>query len=372
MFQNNAWTDDPLGGTLLPPHDTPQDNPYSATDLGPISVGNTTQGLTAKQWYINYNTSTGECTLEGYGVLFVRTGISRVCLTFDFNGRPFVAFEQEGVVWIWWYDPLTSSQVFSQISEGVLPFARLDERRPEFSTISDIILIYFRNGSMFFRVQRDRFLVEYPTQFTNISPSRVLNFGMSNLNRLQVDYEVDKPNIIHTFVEVCVKSLEETQKGMFDMLNYRGISSAYAAQLDLIGKILVLDRKGFGDDVYRRSLYLKAATNNNEGSPNEILTATKLVTNGTKANIWEHFPACIFLYTDGAEEDVIISRNRIGQLIPVGVDGLYLLYSENADVFTPVEHDNSLLLDASQYLPEHTELSPSFGELVELHITTEE
>lgn len=98
-------------------------------------------------------------------VLFSRPGITEVALAFDQAMRPFIAFVQNGQARYWWYDSQAGGVVFTDLPEGsVTPRASLDEKREAFQSRSDIILTYVRGTTLYYRQQRDRFLVEYTLQ----------------------------------------------------------------------------------------------------------------------------------------------------------------------------------------------------------------
>ena len=102
-------------------------------------------------------------------------------------------------------------------------------------------------------------------------------------------------NVLKTFTDY----LNELDNGIHDLLNYRGISSSVGVQLDLIGKIVEEPRLGKSDDDYRQALYLKAISNNSEGSPEDLLASLRIFTKAPTVEIWEHYPASTHLYTDG-------------------------------------------------------------------------
>lgn len=353
MFQNNRWTDTAVKGVLIHPYSTPQLNPHSTQDLGPIAVGDTSQGTSARVWTATLDKS-GQVVLEDYGVLFTRQGLYRICLTFDTNGRPSVAFEDKDGVWVWWYDTLISANTFAYIGQGNTPFIRLDERRADFSAIADMVLVYFRDGKLFFRLQRDRFLTEYTTQFENIFPTTVLNFGLADNQRLQLEYEDRALNYIQTYVKVLTEEVDKLQEDFLDLLNNRGISTAIAAQLDLIGKIVGLPRLGRGDDVYREALYFKALLNNTEGTPNETLTALKTITKADTVAIWEHYPALVVLSSDGDVSASLV--DEVKSLIPAGVAGPYIAHDSLKSCLKPAEYPTTEVGVLSHYLPEYDEV----------------
>lgn len=117
-------------------------------------------------------------------VLFSRPGITEVALAFDQAMRPFIAFVQDEQAKYWWYDSQAAQVVFTDLPVGsVTPRASLDEKRDAFQARSDIILTYVRGTTLYYRQQRDRFLIEYPLH-TNFL-GRLVAVGINKDGRLQ-------------------------------------------------------------------------------------------------------------------------------------------------------------------------------------------
>lgn len=186
MLPSDSWSSDPQPSEFLAPHNADRVDPLVAQDMGPIAVNDVTQGLRARLWTATCDGSA--VTLVGHGELFSDTEITQISLTFDQAGKPFVAYAAGGMVKIWWFDPIASANVVTEIAIGDQPFAHLDERRPELVSISDVIILYRAAGALRYRKQRDRFLVEQSTPISSASNLSIRAFGMSTGGRLQVKY----------------------------------------------------------------------------------------------------------------------------------------------------------------------------------------
>lgn len=371
MIPNNQWTNEPAATSpLLPPHNTPRTEALYARDLGPVSLEDTSQGLDIKVWELRYTNSEFiilDTTTSVATSLFSDVGVSWVSLTFDQNGRPFVAYIKSGFVYARWYDPTESEYTIQNLGESQRCFCILDARSPTLIPSSDIIVAYTRDGGLYWRQQRDRFLIEYYTGYSIPPDNIIAGFGVQDNGRLGLllGTPVESDNVLTTYVKTVTEALNSVQDGFLDMLEYRGISGAVGAQLDLVGKVVGLARNGRGDEAYRTLLYFKAFINNSEGTPDEILTAVKSVTHAESVRLWEHYPACVFLYSDG--EDVSQAAEILKEVVPAGVDGPYLLHDSDGDCFTPVEVQQTIQDAFSDYLPEHTETNPISGVLAELY-----
>lgn len=87
-------------------------------------------------------------------------------LTFDQLGRPFICWEVDGQVWVRWYNPISQMAETWNICAGRTPVCSIDTFHEYQSDISDILLFYIDDEAdrVKYRLQRDRYLVEYETE----------------------------------------------------------------------------------------------------------------------------------------------------------------------------------------------------------------
>lgn len=86
-----------------------------------------------------------------------------VDIAFDQLDRYVAVWElADDQVWMNWFNPVSGVRESIQIATGNNPCCAMDERRDIFSSISDIFIVYQRGDEIFYRLQRDRYLVEYP------------------------------------------------------------------------------------------------------------------------------------------------------------------------------------------------------------------
>lgn len=187
MIPANSLTSEPILGNYLFPDNlaTSKTRDY---ELGGVALNDPSQGLRVQMWV---------CELVGNNVvvyaesvpqttLFTREGIEEISFTFDQNMNPAVAFVQNGVAWLWWFDSVPSEQVFTELgADYVTPRVCLDDKRKLQSGTSDIILAYVRNENLYFRAQRDRFAVEYLLK-SGVGGTLV-KVGMTDQRRLQFE-----------------------------------------------------------------------------------------------------------------------------------------------------------------------------------------
>jgi hypothetical protein len=87
---------------------------------------------------------------------------------------------------LWWYDTQVAGEVFTDLPAGsTSPKACLDDKRDMETALSDIIVAYMRDKGLRFRVQRERFLIEY-TLAVDLDAT-LIRVGMNTKNRLQFE-----------------------------------------------------------------------------------------------------------------------------------------------------------------------------------------
>jgi len=122
-------------------------------------------------------------------LLFEASGITEISFTFDQNMRPVLAFVQAGIAKLRWYDPLAGAQVVTNLpANTITPKVILDDKRQTQNSKGDVILGYVRNGGLYFRQQRERYLVE--RLLASGIKSGILRIGFSDQLRLQFMMEV--------------------------------------------------------------------------------------------------------------------------------------------------------------------------------------
>lgn len=165
---------------------------YDDWERGGIAVGDSSQGLDVQNWtcwvqgvhvFAQYEGGTPE-------LLFIGGGITEVSLTFDQAMRYCVAYMQNGIGHLRWYDTMVGEHVVSEFPGIRCPRVCLDDRRSSQLLNSDMILGYLRGDSLCFRQQRDRFEIEYVLRET-VFPGAVLrNVGMNINWRLQFELAI--------------------------------------------------------------------------------------------------------------------------------------------------------------------------------------
>ena len=192
---------DYLSSVLSPDHFLPPDDletyPLMDFEQGPIALNDPTEGHDYQTWTIRYFPATGEFTYEAPNtartVVHTASDVTEISGAFDQNGQPFLTYVEAGVAKFWWYNSLISSMDITNLPTGSLtPRCCIDDKRTTSSAanVSDIILCYVHNGGLHYRMERDRYGVEYTLMDPFLHPRLELpavlkRVGMNRKNRLQ-------------------------------------------------------------------------------------------------------------------------------------------------------------------------------------------
>jgi hypothetical protein len=159
---------------------------------GGIGLNDSSAGLLYQEWTTVTDGTTIRISSPNTPstLLYTGTKIIGISCTFDQNMNPTYAFTEDGQAKLRWYDSTIEDYAVTNLAGG-WPKAFLDDKRPEFSALSDVIVAYVSAGTLHFRMQRDRYGVEY-TLATGISCyGRLRNLGMGKNNRLQFQFSLD-------------------------------------------------------------------------------------------------------------------------------------------------------------------------------------
>jgi hypothetical protein len=169
MIPENRLSTQVIFDNLLTPD--PQPSLLISRELGGVGIQDPSQGLRVKVWTCTIIASglplvPDQVTVESDDdppvVLFSALGITEVCLAFDQNMRPFVAFVSQGIAKFYWYDSLIENTTITDLPAGSSsPRCTLDDTRALQDGTSDIILVYIDDGNLYYRQERDRYTIQY-------------------------------------------------------------------------------------------------------------------------------------------------------------------------------------------------------------------
>lgn len=200
---DNVLSTPNVPGDFLPPDDRPVgQHPVVAYELGGIALNDTSQGLQYQVWvfeitnFVHLVGGDGVSARPEAGgsptVLYTGTGITEVSGAFDANMNPTIAFVENGLAKLRWWDASDSSYKITTLQGAANPRLTLDDKREAAGSSRDILLFYllgseFTEKTFAHRRQRDRYAVEYVLA-TNLTRAVGLGrVGMGTHWRMQME-----------------------------------------------------------------------------------------------------------------------------------------------------------------------------------------
>jgi len=146
----------------------------------------------------------------------------------------------------------------------------------------------------------------------------------------------EQPKIV-PFLESYLKQINKTQQDTLYLLSNRGVFNATGVFLDNIGALLGESRQWRGDEDYRDRILDRILINNSEGTPKDVLTVLKEVTEATDVRLFAHYPADIHLFTNGVDRDLNNVVPIMNDVVPAGTSDVTIIGDQPEGVFTPYE-----------------------------------
>lgn len=158
-------------------------------EMGGVGISDPSGGLAYQLWHGVLDVATGTVLLDAPNtpqfVLYSEAGITQMDFSFDQNMKPCLAFTQNGVAKFWWYNTANLQyEIITLASGDMTPLTLLDDKRDQQLGQSDIILFYLREGRLYYREQRDRFIIEYDSGISGVR--RLLRVGFTEGLRVQL------------------------------------------------------------------------------------------------------------------------------------------------------------------------------------------
>ena len=188
----------PVPAPFLPPRDKVVGF-LESWHRGGIALNDPTAGLDVQDWHATSDGSSVFVSAPNWPttqLFFVPgAGISSIDLAFDQNMNPAIAYVEGGQAKLYWFDTLPNAYVVFLLDPlDKNPRLALDDHRPISVNggNSDMILAYTRQGSLYYRQQRDRFTIER-LLVANTGLVRLLTIGMTTADRFQFFFGGDIP-----------------------------------------------------------------------------------------------------------------------------------------------------------------------------------
>lgn len=186
MFSENRLSSLLVADAYTYPYNLVLPNKKTAYALGGANLSDPSQGLAVQLW--TATASKTEVTLTAPNqttniLILNQPDITELTLAFDQNMNATLAFVQYGVAKLYWFDTFVGEYVITEFPLAISPRVTLDDNRKLQSNNSDMVLGYVRADNLYFRLQRERFLVERLLK-ANVA-ARLEQMGMNVKNRLQ-------------------------------------------------------------------------------------------------------------------------------------------------------------------------------------------
>lgn len=157
-------------------------------ELGGIAIQDTSAGRQYQVWtaeIIDYTDIVLSAPNTPPFIYYSGTNITEVSLTFDQNLRVALAFIEDGVTKLLWYDTAVGEEVITELPGCHSPKISMDDKRRGEEGNADILFFCVKDNAIYYRQQRDRFQVEY--LFDDSRPiRRIQKIGMTSGFRFQV------------------------------------------------------------------------------------------------------------------------------------------------------------------------------------------
>lgn len=163
-------------------------------ERGAAALGDPSGGFDQKTWRCYVNANNLDVMVQADNetpiVIFQQAAIEEISFAFDQSMRPAVGYTLTNVrgAYLRWFDTTVNIYVTTFYPDLRNPRLTLDDKRPtQVGVNSDIIFGYIRGDSVYYRMQRDRFQVEYFWR-DGVQPNiRLKNIGLARNLRLQFE-----------------------------------------------------------------------------------------------------------------------------------------------------------------------------------------
>lgn len=190
MLPDNTASSIAIGGLYHEP-DNFITTPLVDWERGGVALLDMSQGMLYQNWRCwlrnGIEVALQADNMEEPIVLFSQPGITALAFCFDQNMHWAVAYVQDELMRLRWFDSAIQAYTTSVFPDALYPKMTLDDKRPTQLAGSDMILAYIRNGKLCYRQQRDRFGVEIVMRDVLYQGARIKSIGKNKGMRLQFE-----------------------------------------------------------------------------------------------------------------------------------------------------------------------------------------
>ena len=188
MFTDNLFSSKVVAAELLHPdeHDPEFVRDY---ERGGVALRETVAGINQKEWIFYIEDRTIFAKIADTDVQFpiiTDKDFIEVVGSFDRNMNPVLVYFADNAYYFYWFDTVTNKYVTEELTSDVSsPRLCHDDKRNEALVYSDVILTYIKDTKLIYRLQRDRFTLNYIAGEKGIKGREIIRFGMNKSLRLQ-------------------------------------------------------------------------------------------------------------------------------------------------------------------------------------------
>ena len=143
--------------------------------LGPVALGDTSQGILVKKYYATY---VGSTLYLGDIAVFTVPGVLDFGICFDTTANVFITYELLDGVYIYWFDPVAAGFRHLLIrAGGTNPWCCLDVANPILVAVASTVVTLDFGGEAVNYVSSDRYTVPHSTGVSTVD-KRILRVGM--------------------------------------------------------------------------------------------------------------------------------------------------------------------------------------------------
>jgi len=161
--------------------------------IGPVALSDASKKLNNKFWAAYFEPATKDIILDDLiggttAIVNEPLGIKRIGLAFDQNANDaYVWITDTNILKIRFFDSSITADVILTLGTAQDAVITMDMKYQPSNPVSDILVFYIRDNAIFYRIQRDKYSIEYTTPVIDGANS-LIDSGMRTDYRFQLQY----------------------------------------------------------------------------------------------------------------------------------------------------------------------------------------
>jgi len=159
--------------------------------IGPVALNDASEKLNNRFWATYFDPSSKNIILDdllGTTTVIINEplGVKRIGLAFDQNANDTYSWiTNTGILMLRFFDGANDTVLNLGTAQDCV--ITMDMKYQPGNSSSDILLFYIRSGAIFYRIQRDKYSIEYATPVVS-GVDKLVDSGMRTDYRFQVKY----------------------------------------------------------------------------------------------------------------------------------------------------------------------------------------